>query len=288
MLATMLVVLAFAGQEPGAKAQGKTGTKEAQADTPERAIRWFMVSLLTRDVVGLRAVTLPVDDLELIMPPKPVPPESLDAFKAQVAEMQVRLLKTGEEVKLAGGRTYKVRPEDVGPDRAVVLPEMASYPLVSHKVEGQWRIDVSPIVASVKAAARKGPPPSPKTIDPGLIKDKVTIKPGQEVRVRFTRNGDAISAPKVVDAPKNEAKADAKAELVHFDFSKKGEDLTLTTQNPFSKNFVFRAAARYKGRTDYLETSIVPVHAGIFGIEMWRDPIEELLLFDFKLVDEKR
>jgi hypothetical protein len=61
----------------------------------------------------------------------------------------------------------------------------------------------------------------------------------------------------------------------------------LTTKNPFAKDFVFRAAAKYKGRKTYIETSIVPVKAGIFGIETWRDPIEELLLFEFKLVDEK-
>jgi hypothetical protein len=281
----VFVVLALAGQDSGAKTQEKADTKEVQADSPERAIRSFIVSLMTGDAAGLLAVTLPVEDLGSIIPPKLIPPESHDAFKAQIAEMPIRILKAGEEVKLAGGRTYKARPEDVGPDRAVVLPEKAAYPLACRKFEGRWRVDVSPIVASMKAAANQDPTP-PKTIDPGPIKDKITIKPGQEVRVRFTRDGDAISAPKVVTATKDEAKAQAKPEIVHFDFSKKDEDLMLTTQNPFSKNFVFRADARYKGRTTYLETSIVPVKAGIFGIETWRDPIEELLLFDFKLVDE--
>jgi hypothetical protein len=288
MLATMLVALALAAQDPGAKAQEKPVPKDAQADTPEQAIRSFIVAWMTKDAVALRAVTLPVVDLELIMPPQPIPPEALDAFKAQIAKLSVRILKAGEEVKLVGDRTYKARPEDVGPDRAVVLPGNAAYPLLSRKVEGRWRIDVSPIVASIKAAAGQGPPPAPKTIDPGPIKDKLTIKPGQEIRVQFTRDGDAISAPKVVTVPKDEAKADPKTEVVHFDFSKKGDDLMLTTQNPYSKNLVFRAAARHKDRTTYVETSIVPVNAGIFGIEMWREPIEELLLFDFKLVDKKR
>ena len=35
------------------------------------------------------------------------------------------------------------------------------------------------------------------------------------------------------------------------------------------------------------QTSIVPVKSGLFGIELWQDPIEELVLFDFKLTDGK-
>jgi hypothetical protein len=31
----------------------------------------------------------------------------------------------------------------------------------------------------------------------------------------------------------------------------------------------------------------VPVKAGLFSLELWQEPIEELVLFDFKLVAEK-
>ena len=117
--------------------------------------------------------------------------------------------------------------------------------------------------------------------DPAKIKDKVTIEVGKKLIVKFEKKGDALSDPKVVK------EATEKPPTPTFDFSKMDDNLMLTTNNPFSKDLKFRALARLKGRKDYFETSIVPVKSGLFGIELWQDPIEELILFEFKLTDEK-
>jgi hypothetical protein len=230
-------------------------------------------------------VALPADDLEMILPRQSVPAESLKTFKEQIAKLPVRRLKAGEEVELADGQTYKARAEDVRPDRAVLLPEGAAYPLASRLVDGRWRIDASPIIASMKAAANPEPSASPKTVDLAPIKDKVVIKPSQKINVQFSREGDSLAAPKIVATEKD--RPDAKAEVVRFDFSQKGKDLMLSTQNPFAKSLLFRAALKHKGREAHVETTIVPVRAGLFSIEMWREPIEELVLFDFRLEAEK-
>jgi len=58
---------------------------------------------------------------------------------------------------------------------------------------------------------------------------------------------------------------------------------TLSTKNPFTKDRRSGPSARHKGRKAFFETSIVPVKAGLFSLELWREPIEELVLFDFKL-----
>jgi hypothetical protein len=118
-------------------------------------------------------------------------------------------------------------------------------------------------------------------LDPAKIKDKVAINLGKKLVIRFEQKGDTLSSPK-----------EAKQETTDpptptFNFSHIGQSLALTTKNPFSKDLKFRALARLKGRKDYFETSIVPVKSGLFGIELWQDPIEELVLFDFKLVDGK-
>ena len=42
-----------------------------------------------------------------------------------------------------------------------------------------------------------------------------------------------------------------------------------------------------RGKTTYFETDIVTIMAGLSDYESWEDPIEELVLFDFKLTDEK-
>jgi len=119
------------------------------------------------------------------------------------------------------------------------------------------------------------------TPDPATLKDKVTIAVGKKLIVQFEQKGDALGNPKVVE------KAGDKPPTPSFDFRKMGDNLILSTKNPFPKDLKFRALARLKGRKDYFETSIEPVKSGIFGIELWQDPIEELILFDFKLADKK-
>ena len=117
--------------------------------------------------------------------------------------------------------------------------------------------------------------------DPAKLKDKVTIAVGKKLVVQFEQKGDALRNPKVVEKPGD------KPPTPTFDFIKKDDNLILSTKNPYPKDLKFRALARLKGRKDYFETSIVPVKSGLFGIELWQDPIEELILFDFKLVDKE-
>ncbi len=118
-------------------------------------------------------------------------------------------------------------------------------------------------------------------LDPAKIKDKVKISIGKKLVIRFDQKGDALSNPKAV---KQEGK---NPPTPVFDLSKMNDNIVLATKNPFPKDLKFRALARLKGRKDYFETSIVPVKSGLFGIELWQDPIEELVLFDFRLVDDK-
>ena len=115
--------------------------------------------------------------------------------------------------------------------------------------------------------------------DPAKLKDKVTIGVGKKLVVRFEQEGDTLSHPRVVETPGDRPPTPS------FDLRQKDGSVILSTKNPFPKDLRFRALARLKGRKDYFETSIVPVKGGLFGIELWQDPIEELTLFDFKLSD---
>ncbi len=118
-------------------------------------------------------------------------------------------------------------------------------------------------------------------IDPTTIKGKVTIEPGKKLAVRFEQQGDQISHPKVVE------KVSDSPPTITLEFLKKDDNLILATKNPFPKDLMFRALARHKGRKEYVETSIAPVKAGLLGLELWQEPIEELVLFEFRLLDEK-
>jgi hypothetical protein len=115
-------------------------------------------------------------------------------------------------------------------------------------------------------------------VDLTKLKDKVTIDIGKKLIVQFEQKGNALTGPKIVN------KVADKPPTPTFDFSKMGDNYILATQNPFPKDLKFRALARVKGRKDYFETSIWPVKSGIAGIELWQDDLEELVLFDFKLI----
>ena len=134
---------------------------------------------------------------------------------------------------------------------------------------------VSLVAAATAVAAQD------RAVDPATLKDKVTIGIGKKLAVQFEPKGDALTSPKVVAKPAD------KPPTVSVDFHKQGDMLILVTKNPFKRDLKFRALARLEGRKDYFETSIVPVPAGLFSAELWGDPIEELVLFDFKLIDKE-
>ena len=119
-------------------------------------------------------------------------------------------------------------------------------------------------------------------IDPKALKDKVSLKLGSKGTIQFKQNGDAFTEPTLVKDP------DAKQPGIGVNFDKKPEFLALTLENRLPKALRYRAAIRLKGRKDYFETSlIVPIPPGLVSYETWQDPIEELILFEFKFTDEK-
>ena len=122
--------------------------------------------------------------------------------------------------------------------------------------------------------------PADEKIDPAKLKEKVSITLGKKLEIQFEQSGDALTHPKIVE------EASDKTPTVSIEFLKQGDNLILATKNPYPKNMKFRAAMRLKGRTDFRETTIVPVVAKLFSFEAWQDPIEELVLFEYKLVEK--
>jgi hypothetical protein len=120
-----------------------------------------------------------------------------------------------------------------------------------------------------------------QTVDPSTLKEKVAIDIGKKIAVVFEAKGNTLSHPKVVKEPED------KRPTLSLDFRKQGDMIILITKNPFTKDLKFRALARQKGRKGYYETSIVPVKAGLLSFEVWPDPLEELVLFEFSLVDSQ-
>ena len=165
-MGTLIVLLVVAFQAPASEPNAsESPQKEARPQyaianaTPEDALRNFIIAMFIQDVAALRAITLPTDPAEFkwLVGGQPIPPDQLEEIKAQMKRVPIRVLKPGETVTLSRDRKVTVRPEEVGADRAILLPEGAPMPTRLRKIEGRWRVDPTPIIAARKAAdaARK-------------------------------------------------------------------------------------------------------------------------------------
>ena len=116
-----------------------------------------MLALMAQDEAALREVTIPTPDLDWLLKGDPAPPEVIKDATAQFTRQPIKRLKDGETVALPRGRQYVVAANEVGEDKAVLLPQGAPVPTRLHKVKGQWKVVADPFIAGRKAAdaARK-------------------------------------------------------------------------------------------------------------------------------------
>ena len=131
----------------------RPGAREKIADrTPEDALRTFVYAMAVRDEPTLRAITLPVEGFEWLMAGQAAPASLIKELQEKLAQQTFRSLKAGDTFTLPQGQAVVVKAQDVGPDRALLLPEGASLPTRLRKVEGHWKVDPSGVIASRKAA----------------------------------------------------------------------------------------------------------------------------------------
>jgi len=119
-------------------------------------------------------------------------------------------------------------------------------------------------------------------IDTKALKDKVPLTLGSKGTVQFTQHGGKLADPKLIEDP------NWKQPGIGVEFRKEPKFLALALRNGLAKPLRYRAAIRLNGSKDYIETSlIVPIRSGLISMEAWQEPIEELVLFEFALTDEK-
>jgi hypothetical protein len=119
-------------------------------------------------------------------------------------------------------------------------------------------------------------------IDTKALNYKISLTVGSKGTVQFKQNGDMLTEPKLIEDP------NWKELGVGVEFHKEPKFFALALRNGLSKPLRYRAAIRLNGSKEYVETSlIVPIRSGLISMEAWQEPIEELILFDFALTDEK-
>ncbi|HWB58711.1 MAG TPA: hypothetical protein VG733_04430 [Chthoniobacteraceae bacterium] len=131
------------------------------------------------------------------------------------------------------------------------------------------------LLAAFRAFAADAPP------DPATLTDAVRISIGKKLAVKFTMDRNALKNPVIVE------KLGDKEAGITLDFKKDSGILMLDIHSALGKTLRCRCLARLWGKKTWFETDVVPVMAGLDDMETWQDPIEEVVLFDFKLTDEK-
>ena len=147
-----------------------------------------------------------------------------------------------------------------------------------------WVCTLAATVFSAGLVAKPG-----DVIDPATAGEKIILKPDAIGTLQFQQKDNNLTGLKWL--PNDSGK-----QCIGVRFTKKAgkkpksDMVMLTVTNYFPKKISYRAAIRIKGRANFVETSIrgpllANVPDGFSGYEMWSDPIEEILLFGFTLLN---
>ena len=130
-----------------------------------------------------------------------------------------------------------------------------------------------------------------KAIDPQTIKEKVSIRIGQELHIKFAADGDRLLHPKSVK-PALDDKATVGIKLDVTDstpFRVHGVATRpfLVVSNGFERTLNYRALARLKGSKEFFEVDWAggPAEPGEHATRCWMSGslVEEVVLYQFSL-----
>ena len=140
-------------------------------------------------------------------------------------------------------------------------------------------------IAAVAVAAPQ------KAIDPDTIKDKVSIKLGQQLHIKFAADGDRLHPKSVKPAGDDKATVEIKLHVTDSTPFRVSGDPTrpfLVVSNGLDKTLDFRALARLKGSKECFGFSlgVEPIAPGDQTTKCWQSGslVEEVILYDFVLI----
>jgi hypothetical protein len=139
------------------------------SNTPDGALRTFLLAMALADEATLRDITLPSDGFDWLLRGARSPASQAASLRKSIEDMKMKRLSAGEQVTMDGEQTT-VRPEEDTADSALVLQEGAPSPTRCRRVGGRWRVDAAQIITARRAAdaarAAAGAPPTPAEAPP--------------------------------------------------------------------------------------------------------------------------
>ena len=121
---------------------------------------------------------------------------------------------------------------------------------------------------------------------PYIQNDEISIKPGESLVIEGTVRDRRLASLRVQHG------TPTAAPVLILEFEQNGSERTLTIKNSFDVAFKFHIDMRFAGKDAWYETSSCGLGPSpsadtpfYTNVELWSDPIAELILFDFRVVE---
>jgi hypothetical protein len=124
--------------------------------SPEEVIRSFFMAMMSNDEEGILREIIPHPQAEILWEGETIPPEILSNIKKQMGSMTFTECTVGELLELPDAENLKVTAQMVNEENKLMFPvidgQPAPTPLAVKRIEGEWKIDASPLIISRNAA----------------------------------------------------------------------------------------------------------------------------------------
>lgn len=121
--------------------------------TPEGTLRVMVIGMQVADAELLESLVGPLrkDELALLLSTER-PTLSKEIQLQQGAALSIRHLQPGDKIPLDDGREFTVAADELNAPSQWLMIQGISTPLRLHKKDGQWQVDVAPLIAARRAA----------------------------------------------------------------------------------------------------------------------------------------
>lgn len=111
----------------------------------------------------------------------------------------------------------------------------------------------------------------------GSAEGTVSVRVGREISITFVQEGELLTSPTVLPEPTQGEG------IITVRLARSGPSRTLYVTNGFALPLLYKVRIRMRSRGGQVETAMAPVPAHQEALVSFGDPIDELVLFDFRL-----
>lgn len=136
-----------------------TRTAVENEGSPEAALRQFLWARTTRHPEALAEVVLQTEYLDQMLRGGPASPEDAAMTLQMINRYEIRALKVGHKLNLAGGRTFELTESHVNENRRQLAVSRDPFPFDVIRVNGKWKVNIE--VGNGEPPPEEPPKPRP-------------------------------------------------------------------------------------------------------------------------------